>query len=296
MVAALRILTALIVGTLTHSSFAMKPTVSKLQIWPRRKPVDVTLPFLYHSPTEAEKARATNVQEGCVTTLEKEGDCAFVGFISPCQLAVLHNTAKTIVGHIPLNASKESFLTYAQEEFAGYDLTQTTGTLFTADFVSYEEPHIKIDRSTLSLKDLYQGRTQLEELKHTKDGIVESFGIKDRTQINASKFKSALKEYELGAYEYAEICTFIKHNSQSKPLIHSICPMAENILGNFQHLKLNDRRNAVQEARTALNSHQNPYLLQMPPIVTTIDQNNQPIGTRATLGTFTYGNYPCVKI
>jgi hypothetical protein len=268
----------LFIGITPCISFTM---ISRLELVPGAGLVNVKLPYTYHVPTEEEKRCAKKVDEGCLTYIEKEGDCVLVGPCRPCQFIQLYNsdTGKAIVGHLPFNANKKSFLDHVKKEFARYDSSQISGTVFTAHFTTYDVPFVKIGTSTLSFKDFYKGKTQLEELKSTKDAIIAEFGIVDRDQIQAHKFNSKMKFMELGAYEFAESCIFAKYKHGAPPSLHSTCPMAEKMYGDFQHLPIQERLSVFTHARREVQAQQNPYLLQF-----------------SCAQSFVYGAYPFVKI
>jgi len=253
--------------------------ISPLELFTGKGLVDVTLAREYYSPTQDEKTNLKYIQEGCFTVLEKENDCALVGPIRPCQLITLSNNQKIIVAHLVYNASLSSLLAQTKQEFGSCDLSQTTGTILTVTDPDYDKKSTYFDVFHLSQKDKYEGRTQLEEVKKTKDTILKTFNIKNRTQIDAHKFTSKKQDLELGNYEFAEVYTFVKYSTAEKALIYNTCPMAEDIFGNFQSLPIRNRLESMLTKRDEL-AHKNPYF---------INNDNSPY-------TLSYGRFPFVKI
>jgi len=235
--------------------------IAQLELFPGQGLEDVKLPREYYSPTSTEKSNMKWVQEGCFTVLEKDGDCALVGPIRPCLLIVLTNNQKVAAGHLVSNANLSSLLTGVKQEFGSCDFSQTTGTLLTVALPTYAKS--SSPTSTLSFQDLCQGRSQFEELKKTKDSIIQEFNIPDRTHITAHKFIGCSYPGELGNYEDADVYTFIKYNN-GNPLIYSTSPMAENIYGNFQYLPIVPRIKHIKTLRRE-HSKGNPYFLQFDP-------------------------------
>jgi hypothetical protein len=262
-------------------ALSMKSTISHLELFPGKGKQSVLLPAPYRSWTDCDRKNMKIVQEGNVCTLKKEGDCALVGPIHPCLMDVLHLGNTTVVGHVPFNADISSFIDIAKQEFEigepDYALSKITGTIFTNHCTVYEDPCAQIGNSVFSWKDFYQGRTQREEIKKTKDTIVDRFGIKDRAQIDGSKFISKKKDYELGNYELAELYILVKHNIAAKPSLYSTCPMAEN-MENFRNLPIPERLTKFEETLERIAST-NPYRKQF----TKEDRS-------------VYGKFPFVKI
>lgn len=240
----------------------------------------IPLPFAYYSPTQKEKNYLKIVAEGEYTVFNSTDDCAVVGPLSPCQLVALDNENTTIVGHLAYSANLSTLLNAAQQTFKGHDLSKTRGNVLTVSLGTkeYVEPRNQVDGYLFSIKDCYQGRSQLEELKKVKDTIIDTFGITNRTQINANLFKPKKIDY-INEYELATHCVFLKKTERGTCLF-SICPMAENIYGEFTNLPLEERLYAFDKARKE-KSKQSTYLQQFA---------HEPYSPAL------YGKYPFVKI
>jgi hypothetical protein len=230
------------------------------------KETNIVLPFAYGTPTPTERQCMKKLDAGCFTVFQNIGENAIVGPMQPTHLMVLSNKtfpfkrSKTIVAHVCYCANFPLLLEQVKDEFKGSDISKTTGIMFTTIYPFYEKKSFGTAKNTFSFKDAYQERTQKEEVAKHKALIISSFGIQDPMQITENIFESSLKDFELGDYEFSELFTFIKQTAEG-PIVRSICPMAENIYGNFQYLNLHSRIQTLLHINNASYS-KNPYFLQ----------------------------------
>ncbi|RTL06854.1 hypothetical protein EKK58_04030 [Candidatus Dependentiae bacterium] len=218
---------------------SQKSPVSYLELFPGKGLEPVFLGHPYSSITPEEKKNCLLLQETCYTVLDNNSNhCALVGPLQPCQLLLLDFGKKTVVAHISSQSNLQDLLNKIKEEHPNIDSSTITGELFTNDSLTYDQEIFTT--KGLTYKKLYQGRSQLQELKKNKDAIINTLNIPNRNQINALKFKSTKEDFALGNYEFAELFVLIKMINQ-KPAIFNTCPMAEEYFGNFSDLPIRER-------------------------------------------------------
>lgn len=216
-----------------------KTTESLLQLFPNEEPTKVKLPFPYKHITDEERKDLKFIPERFYTVLTNESSVkAFVGPLSPCIFVGLRNAENgtTVVFHKHYSNDVQSLIQIAQKELKVQDPKNLQGVLFTNHFTSYESLFQGFFGVT-TLKDLHNGKTQIEELKFIKDSLIEAFKIDDRTQIKAQKYTSSLKDFELGDYELAEQSVLVDANL----FVHSVCSMYERFPGDFSQMPLQKR-------------------------------------------------------
>lgn len=231
------------------------------------------IPFPHHSLTQEEKNNLKIVAEGRYTILKEPNDCAVVGPLLPCQLVTLFNTGKTVVGHLAYTSDLSTLLQAVKLEFQELNLADTVGKIYTTEDPTYKKKVIPIQGNLFSLQDLHEGRSQTEEVKKTKDTIIDVLGITDRTHIKADIFHPKSHNY------YATRYIFLKY-TESTINLFNICPVSQNIYDQNVDLSLSERVLAFEQERKKRHKN-NAYFLQFAHIPISLDL---------------YSKFPFVKI
>ncbi len=237
---------------LIGSNFVQAVDVS-LELVPGQGKKTVRLPFDYAHLSPQDKENITFVHERFYTVLEDDKpNKALVGILSPCLVIALRNEeqGKTIVFHKHYSNNLQKLIEIAKKELNITNPDSLKGEIFTNNPDYYDKPNPGKDKR--SLKDLHQGRTLHEEVKHIKDTLIQSLHIRDRQQIRAQIFTNLLKEGELGDYELAELSILV----DSKLKLNCVSIIHENVFGNFNQTNISyiDKvRNAVLTLNKQLN-------------------------------------------
>ena len=175
------------------------------------------------------------------TTLEDNDEhrkFAFVGPLMPCVVVALRNeeTKKTVIFHKHFSNSMDSLVKTAQKELLIRDPNQITGIIFTNNYPGYEIT-INTYLGPRLMKDLHDGKSQLEEVKYIKDFIIEKFKILDRTKIVARRHTSKYNHNDLGDYPLSFESVLI----DSKLNIKNICMIHEMIFCKSRDLPFLER-------------------------------------------------------
>ena len=218
------------------------------------------IPFEYYAPTQTEKDTLTIVGEGCFTCLEKEGNCALIGPLKPCQEIELTNREKTIVTHLSYEVNILSFCKAAKEYFAGYDLSETKGLIFTTTMHNYDSCVDFYGKPWVSYQKRHQGRTQYQVLVENKNLLIDQFNIANPGNITLYKFNSP-EEEPLNDYLFADVYVFLKYSNKTIQR-YSTCPMAENIFDNLSNLPFEKRVEMFSAVQ--MNIHRNNPFIQQP--------------------------------
>lgn len=187
---------------------------------------------LYFGLTELTKetrAQTVLVPEWFYTTLEDNDPhrkSALIGPLMPCVLIALRNeqTKKAVVFHKHFSNSMASLVQIAQKELNIQDPSQITGIIFTNNYPHYDVP-MDTYVGSKSMKDLHEGKTQLQDIKFIKDFIINELKIKDRAKIKACRHTSKYIWSDLGDYPLSFESVLIDSKLEAK----NICMIHEMI-------------------------------------------------------------------
>jgi len=213
----------------------------------------VALPFPYKHMSEEIGNNLMYLQEGCYTVLQNfETDpYILVGPTHPCQILYLLIDLKVVVALVAFNFNFLTLLEDIIKHFPNHNMSDIKGRLFTTKCYTYDQP---IGGELYSYKDIYQNRSQEEELKKNKQLIINTFKIKNRSFISATIFKPG--ERNLGNYPCADLFYLI--NPLSKE-IFSICPIHENCFGISNNMSIKEK---IIQYYFALKKLDNPAFKQ----------------------------------
>lgn len=246
-----------------------KCPISYLELFPNQGLKPVALGHKYYSMTAEDKKLAIFLPEGTYTILEKN-QCALVGPLQPCQLFTLTLPNKhMVVAHISAQSKFALLLQKIKNCYPDIDFSQSIAELFTNKSKCYNDNILKIPgdkEQSISYHDVY-GKSQLEELKYNKDLVCNILKM-PRENVKALLFTSQYKDFELGAYEEAELFTFIKEGNT-----YNTCPIGENYIGNDQLISNPNLVERVRIVNQWIARYPNPFFLQ--PEIKTFLKNNQ---------------------
>lgn len=189
----------------------IQDNISLLELCPGKGLEKVILPYPYYHMTKQDK-ESLFLMEGNYTILETN-QCALIGPLRPCQLFFLEiptTPSQTLVAHIAAASQFLALLTQIKQEYAYCNLAQATGTLFTTYYRNYDNNTLElVDDSPISFKELYNNKSQLEELNSNKQLICNTFNIPN-ANIKTLFFIDEPKDFELSLYHTVSSFIFVK--------------------------------------------------------------------------------------
>jgi hypothetical protein len=215
-----------------------KPHNSFLKLFDNEDFESVALLFPYIHMSEEIKNNHMYLQEGCYTVLQNSVTDPYilVGPTHPGQIFYLLIDLKVVIAHVAFNFNFLTLLNDIIKHFPNHDMSDIKGRLFTTKCYTYDKPTRDIDGKLYSYKDIYQNRSQEEELKKNKQLIIDTFKIKNRSLISATIFKPGKRS--LGNYPFADLFYLINPLSKG---IFSICPIHENCLGISNNVSIKEK-------------------------------------------------------
>lgn len=208
----------------------------------------VLLPCPYYTPAETEDhTRTACVLEGQYTVLHNNKDAgytkAIVGPLRPCQVCVLHNNVDpenpiTIAVHMAASGDFKWLLASIKDKFPTVEWEKSVVTLLTTYLSTYDDPIIPTAKKNylLSFKEIYQQRSQKEELTYNRN-LVESILNIPGQNIKTLFFKPNLTAEQLGLYP--SLTTFVLVKSDGA--IYSTCPCNTNFPNLPKNLSLQEK-------------------------------------------------------
>ncbi|MES2607117.1 MAG: hypothetical protein V4544_00040 [Pseudomonadota bacterium] len=194
--------------------------------------MEAFLPFPYRSLSPEQLRKTTFVHERFYTVLmgEVEPEFAIVGPLSPCVFVGIRNNvnARVVIFHKMVVSSVASLIEIAQQELDVTDPSAIYVRIFANKLEGYEDPLWGIEGR--SWQELHEGRSQIEELKFIREGLLKAFGL-GRDQLKTQFHTSPHKRYmvngfqnDLGDYVTANLCVCVNSSLD----LHSICFVKEN--------------------------------------------------------------------
>ncbi len=212
----------------------------------------IKLPYKYKFLSEEEKGKTVFLWERCYTILEKESRAKFViiGPLSPCIGVGLYYNQKAVIAHLHYSSDVSDFINKSKKELGNQckiDPKKISGFIYTCRNEYYYSLQQQYN-AFKSFKNLYEDRTQDEEVKKIKAEIMQGLDIADASQIKTTICDHKYKDEELGWFQHAETSILVELSPEDRMEVYNICMFHEELFWKYQNLGKGDNSEYVLSA------------------------------------------------